>query len=1380
MRERLYASVRERVLRSDDDGEGAAGAVLSDEAAAEAAALLDLAVHTGPGADESVMRLVYESEDPGAALWVDPDALALVAGFHFRRYMLAAPAGRDAEWERVLRVYGLLYQVDAERVPEELRPLLAPAGPPREDDPWTRAVDRLLTALDARDLAEVDAATDAFGAFLDDGSVPAHRVGLMVGLARLERSGISGLTADADAAAEWLAWAAERVGASRAEAAKVLGHLGEAHLARFRTGGGDAALGQAVAAYRSAVERAPDRPDAQAAAWGGLGAALLHRAEHAGAFGPGGELDEAIESLRRAVDAADPAAEGGEAAAAHRRALGQATGLRAQWIIDDARERWRRTPPPEPPAEAADADAESDRAQAGEINALCSARAAGAVSAAEAARRARDPDWRPTERAVASVAVALMDAYGDGAPARLLPHAAVLLDIAEARWPRDRSSVWWPVGEVFLRIARFALVDDADAALYRRAVAVADRRVDVLRRGASGADLAEALYEAGTVRGRNCAAAAAAAAPVVADTLDGDLFTGARQRWLQRRAVGSALGLTGEERPGPPLPEPEQALREAAELLSEAAALAEGPVRGDALVMLGEAVSGIAALTGTPVAARMRGIARQALDLLDPLRDPVTFMFAVRVLTGAGELLMPPDLAALLPVDLDAYVEREGLPAGAALMASVLILARAAERPDLVRAAVAAIRRHLPGTPDPDFWRRVWAADVHALPGDLLRCPDGALDPARFAPELRGQAAAEGWTRDELAATLAHLAAHAHPSATAAADALIAEALGSGLAAEHTASLLYLRGSLAEAAAAHHLAEGGDAAKAALEAARAIEAWSALGRFEDAAELLGDIGRLLPGIGADRIDEVLVMAALAAFRLVGDPGEATRWRLRDFCHQAVDRALTERYNPVVVALLHQVAKAPHLAAALRAPGPFAPPARQAARLREVGTASGGADGAEASEGVVAELLGPGHQMLMLSTRGENEPDADAGARARNARRSAGRWIDGELGRDARGDSGALVAPADLRGALPADTVLLSLFTGHRTGDDGPPCAAVRGLALTAEGEESRTLLLRDLEGGLVHVSRGAHHLWFDPLASTVAAVRREVVADPLHRDVSRTAEAALAELAPTALARFEERLAEWYAQGKRHLCVWPHGPLHYAPYGLLPVGGRVLADDWTVTMVPGIGFLGAPPPPPGTGLVAIAPGAAAGLPGDEKLERHAERIAAASGGRALTGAAATPERALAAMGGARYVHLAAHGRQDEVEPWFQRLHLAPGADGDGRLFAHQVLGADLRGVELLTMSSCESALGRFDANDNLRGLPAAFLRAGVGAVVGCLWPVHPAVADVFFTGLYARLAAGRPKAAAFRGAQREARRRCPQYRDWGAFCFIGDWRDPRG
>lgn len=101
-------------------------------------------------------------------------------------------------------------------------------------------------------------------------------------------------------------------------------------------------------------------------------------------------------------------------------------------------------------------------------------------------------------------------------------------------------------------------------------------------------------------------------------------------------------------------------------------------------------------------------------------------------------------------------------------------------------------------------------------------------------------------------------------------------------------------------------------------------------------------------------------------------------------------------------------------------------------------------------------------------------------------------------------------------------------------------------------------------------------------------------------------------------------------------------------------------------------------------------------------------------------------------------------------------------------------GLDLRGLELVTLGACETALGRVDLSDNLTGLPSLLLAAGAQAVIGTLWEVYDEAATTFFTTLYDALARGGADVAqAFRTAQRETRNRFPEYRDWGAFYLTG-------
>jgi CHAT domain-containing protein len=72
-------------------------------------------------------------------------------------------------------------------------------------------------------------------------------------------------------------------------------------------------------------------------------------------------------------------------------------------------------------------------------------------------------------------------------------------------------------------------------------------------------------------------------------------------------------------------------------------------------------------------------------------------------------------------------------------------------------------------------------------------------------------------------------------------------------------------------------------------------------------------------------------------------------------------------------------------------------------------------------------------------------------------------------------------------------------------------------------------------------------------------------------------------------------------------------------------------------------------------------------------------------------------------------------------------------------------------------------LGRFDAADNLRGLPASFLLAGVSTIVGTLWEVSADTSRYFFKRLYQALHDESGKLDAFHTAQRETRRKFKKY-----------------
>ena len=120
-------------------------------------------------------------------------------------------------------------------------------------------------------------------------------------------------------------------------------------------------------------------------------------------------------------------------------------------------------------------------------------------------------------------------------------------------------------------------------------------------------------------------------------------------------------------------------------------------------------------------------------------------------------------------------------------------------------------------------------------------------------------------------------------------------------------------------------------------------------------------------------------------------------------------------------------------------------------------------------------------------------------------------------------------------------------------------------------------------------------------------------------------------------------------------------------------------------------------------------------------------------------------------------------------------HRTPSGGSDGRLTSADLHSLDLSALSVLALSACETALGRFDAGDNLRGFTASALAAGAGCVVGTLWPTTDAASAMFFTTLFQHLTTGAARVSAFAAAQAATRTAFPEYRDWAQFYLAGNW-----
>ncbi len=167
--------------------------------------------------------------------------------------------------------------------------------------------------------------------------------------------------------------------------------------------------------------------------------------------------------------------------------------------------------------------------------------------------------------------------------------------------------------------------------------------------------------------------------------------------------------------------------------------------------------------------------------------------------------------------------------------------------------------------------------------------------------------------------------------------------------------------------------------------------------------------------------------------------------------------------------------------------------------------------------------------------------------------------------------------------------------------------------------------------------------------------------------------------------------------------------------------------------------------------------------------------------RVWLGADATETRAKAVGRDARILHFATHGFVDEDFPLESGLALASparGAHDNGLLQAWEIFESMRLDADLVTLSACQTALGKQVAGEGLVGLTWAFQYAGARSVLASLWEVNDASTAELMGRFYGYLRSGAPKAEALRRAQVDLMRRpdtsAPFF--WAGFELIGDWR----
>jgi CHAT domain-containing protein len=88
----------------------------------------------------------------------------------------------------------------------------------------------------------------------------------------------------------------------------------------------------------------------------------------------------------------------------------------------------------------------------------------------------------------------------------------------------------------------------------------------------------------------------------------------------------------------------------------------------------------------------------------------------------------------------------------------------------------------------------------------------------------------------------------------------------------------------------------------------------------------------------------------------------------------------------------------------------------------------------------------------------------------------------------------------------------------------------------------------------------------------------------------------------------------------------------------------------------------------------------------------------------------------------KYLHFATHGQVNESKPELSRIFLAPSADQDGSLYAGEIYNLKIN-ADLVTLSACETGLGKIAKGEGIVGLSRALQYAGANNLIVSLWQV---------------------------------------------------------
>lgn len=972
-------------------------------------------------------------------------------------------------------------------------------------------------------------------------------------------------------------------------------------------------------------------------------------------------------------------------------------------------------------------------------------------------------------------------------------YVLVMSSVEGAADSPDKAEMYDTCCAAFLEIATRSVADIPDGRVFRRAVKGGEYLRSRAEVSGNRKQLGLALHRLGVLH----------LDPYVAGRSSSNY--GIQMRiWHDRLAakLGNDLAIIPESEWR--IPDPTSALAASIDYLVRAAAVREGFERALTLKALAEArewtnvISQKDAKTLTPPLQSVEIVDcyLEALRYFDVRNAPRECASVLAGLARNGQQVAASQIAELLRVPIETYVARIGAKGTLDLVGQTISILRRSdpERALVLLQATRTLRRDNGSESERiqgwnDELNMIRRARVSELGSDV---PSEPLD--SLVGSLVKRAQKEGWTAEKTGAAFLSLAVFGsnRDEETKALNLLeVATRIAPKLVEGLSEPVQHLNATLLSGEAVNAL-NAGQFALATEKYLLALRLFVKLGIHGTATNCLL---RIMDVVTRGEPDVVIPLAAglgepaLELESAVGDPAAQVLQRLYKLTMAKIAGTSAKTIVPV---FLLDIAKGLRFASILSSFQGYdwERDAEGVALLNRIAEVEASADSTKQSQPdrglreatFLAAYVGPAERL----------PGIDDVQVLENLQESYDRHVTGQVFASSKFSMGLLPTDEQIQAALDERTVLINYFLGMAPSGK----MAVYSFAFSRE-DASAAVGVGSFPSGVAQLSAGGQRVTVNLFGMSVESLLSDMSDDPAAGTLvaASVASSLEAELQHYIGGRLVPFLKEQRQKGKDHLCIVPHGPLHFYPFHLLGKVGHPFAEDWIITYLPNLHLLwprgtiqphsAVPQPQADQNPDAAASnivsfglsfrGNSMGLDEIPEAVLEAQQLADIFDAKAIVDSEATKQTVISSLKTARYAHFATHGELNFRAPAFHRLLLAPSNGAKSDLCAYEILGLDLTHLEILTLGACETALGRFDVGDNLRGLPACLLLAGVSTIVGTLWNVETRSSLDFFTAFYAEIKNGSKRLDAFGTAQAATRKKHPEYRDWGPFYLMGAW-----